>query len=109
MIKLISFIVLTHFFSSSMNLKFEGNQVTYFKLNQQYFLQCIFTFRKSLENTYKINTFFLSQASSRQVVSHSRCTPKMQTCSAVIHTTFSWSIVCLTCISAKCAFFYYLF
>jgi len=38
MIKLISFIVFTHFFPISMNLKFEGNQVTYyFKLKQQYF------------------------------------------------------------------------
>jgi len=35
-IKLISFIVFT-IFSISKNLKFEGNQVNFFKLNQQYF------------------------------------------------------------------------
>jgi len=51
MVKLIYFIVWTHFFQFN-QLKIKATQVTYFfKLNQQYFLQCsnhnIFPFVKS--------------------------------------------------------------
>jgi len=47
MIKLISFIVLTHFFQFN-QLKIKATLVTYFKLNQQYFFYSLV-----------ITTFFL--------------------------------------------------